>query len=108
MEISPSKLNIWINKKNSSLLRIIDCREEDEWNICHIKRAELIPSSVFIDSINKLRGSKSVTFVIYCHHGMRSLHATHHMRSKGFQKIYNLAGGIDRWASDIDPTMNRY
>ena len=108
MEISPSKLNNWLNEIDSSLLQIIDCREPDEWDICHIEGARLIPLSVFVESINKFKGSESMTFVIYCHHGIRSLHATHQMRSKGFQNTYSLAGGIERSSYDIDPTIARY
>jgi rhodanese-related sulfurtransferase len=108
MEISPSKLNNWLNEIDFSLLHIIDCREQDEWDLCHIKGAMLMPLSVFAELINKFKGSESMTFVIYCHHGMRSLHATHQMRSKGFQNTYSLAGGIERWSYDIDPTIARY
>ena len=56
----------------------------------------------------KFKDYKSMTFVIYCHHGIRSLHATHQMRSKGFKNTYSLAGGIERWSYDIDPTIARY
>ena len=108
MEITPAKLKEWLDEIDSSLLNIIDCREQDEWEICHIKEASLIPLSVFTESINKFKDSKSMTFVIYCHHGIRSLHATHQMRSKGFKNTYSLAGGIERWSYDIDPTIARY
>ncbi|MDA7650059.1 rhodanese-like domain-containing protein [Verrucomicrobiales bacterium] len=59
MEISPSELNNWLNEIDSSLLQIIDCREPDEWDICHIEGARLIPLSVFVESINKFKGYES-------------------------------------------------
>ena len=108
MEISPSKLNDWMNKMDPSLLQIIDCREPDEWEICRIEGSQLIPLSTFAESINQFKDSKSMTFVIYCHHGIRSLHATNHMKSKGFQNTYSLSGGIEKWSCDIDPTILRY
>ena len=67
-----------------------------------------MPLSVFEESVIKFKGSESMIFVIYCHHGIRSLHATHQMRSKGFQNSYSLEGGIERWSNDIDPTIARY
>ena len=108
MEISPSKINDWMNEIDPSLLQIIDCREQDEWEICHIKGSKLIPLSTFAESINQLKDSELMTFVVYCHHGIRSLHAAHHMQSKGFQNTYSLSGGIEKWSCDIDPTIPRY
>ena len=108
MEINPSKLNDWLNGIAPSSFHLIDCREQEEWDICHIKGARLMPLSVFEESVIKFKSSESMPFVIYCHHGIRSLHATHQMRSKGFQNSYSLAGGIERWSNDIDPTIARY
>jgi rhodanese-related sulfurtransferase len=36
------------------------------------------------------------------------LSATHLLRSAGFRRVYNLAGGIDAWAEEIDPSLERY
>ncbi|MCK5498023.1 MAG: sulfurtransferase, partial [Gammaproteobacteria bacterium] len=46
--------------------------------------------------------------VILCHHGMRSMIAGEYLISEGFEKIVNLEGGIDAWASTIDKSMTRY
>ena len=51
---------------------------------------------------------KEDEIVVYCHHGIRSAQAVGHLRALGFTKAYNLAGGIDRWTSDIDPRLPRY
>ena len=46
--------------------------------------------------------------VVLCHHGHRSLHVVDFLVRQGFQNVYNLHGGIDAWAREIDTTMSRY
>lgn len=45
---------------------------------------------------------------VYCHHGVRSLQVVAFLSRQGFDVIYNLAGGIDAWSREIDPTVPRY
>ena len=46
--------------------------------------------------------------VVVCHHGVRSLRVAHFLESHGFSKLYNLQGGVDAWAREIDPAMHTY
>ncbi|MGS0754893.1 rhodanese-like domain-containing protein [Roseateles sp. GG27B] len=46
--------------------------------------------------------------VCYCHHGMRSLQVVAFLQRQGFDSVYNLAGGIDAWSSEVDGTVPRY
>ena len=46
--------------------------------------------------------------VVYCHHGVRSLHAAHWLARGGFAGTINLDGGIDAWSLRVDPTVPRY
>lgn len=46
--------------------------------------------------------------VFYCHTGKRSQQAAEYLRSRGFRNVHNLAGGIDAWSREIDPTVPRY
>ena len=49
-----------------------------------------------------------VDTVTVCHHGLRSLHARDLLRAAGFTRVRSLAGGIDRWAQEVEPEMARY
>jgi adenylyltransferase/sulfurtransferase len=40
--------------------------------------------------------------------GGRSAKAVQFLQDAGFRKVRNLAGGIDRWAQEIEPSMPRY
>lgn len=108
-EIEPSALKDWFAEfPERPQPRIIDCREEDEFAICRIEGAELIPLSRFAtDAPARLSGEEG-PIVIYCHHGMRSLHATRFLRERGLGKCWSLAGGIERWATEIDESIPRY
>jgi monothiol glutaredoxin len=51
---------------------------------------------------------KSTPIAFHCHHGGRSQNAAEHFLQQGFKNVYNLAGGIDAWSAQIDPTVPRY
>jgi rhodanese-related sulfurtransferase len=88
--------------------RWIDCRELDEWHICRIEGAELVPLSRFAEEAPLKLGDAEQRLIVYCHHGVRSLRATQWLRAKGYQRAQSLAGGIDHWADLVDAEMKRY
>lgn len=51
---------------------------------------------------------KSTPLAFFCHHGGRSQNAAEHFLQQGFRTVYNLAGGIDAWSVQVDPTVKRY
>jgi rhodanese-related sulfurtransferase len=88
--------------------RWIDCREIDEWHICHIAGAELLPLSNFVEEAKRKLADLSQPLIVYCHHGVRSLNATRWLRAQGYSHAQSLRGGIDHWSDVIDPEMPRY
>ncbi len=48
--------------------------------------------------------------VVHCHHGIRSAQAIRFLVDSGFDptRLWNLAGGIDAWSLEVDPTVPRY
>jgi monothiol glutaredoxin len=51
---------------------------------------------------------KSTPIAFHCHHGNRSRAAAEHFLKEGFTSVYNLAGGIEAWSREVDPTVARY
>lgn len=51
---------------------------------------------------------KDAMLVFHCHHGGRSQQAAEHFRALGFRNVHNVAGGIDAWSQQIDPSVPRY
>jgi monothiol glutaredoxin len=52
--------------------------------------------------------SKDTALAFLCHHGNSSRQAAEHFRGLGFRDVYNVEGGIDAWAQQIDPSVPRY
>lgn len=105
LEITPADTAAWAAEPDSDLV-LIDCREQDEWDLCHLDGAILAPLSNFAE-LAATRLPSERPLVVYCHHGMRSLRATQWLRQRG-HRAWSLAGGIDRWAEEIAPEMPRY
>ncbi len=88
--------------------RLIDVRDPDEFAYCRLPDAELIPlATVPSDAAAKLPDT-SAEIIVYCHHGMRSLHAVGQLRALGYTNARSMAGGIDRWSREVDPDVPRY
>ncbi len=102
--ISVSELKRKID--NGEALVIVDVREPFEYEIARIENSKLIPLGELPDRLEELDRTKEI--VAHCHTGMRSALAVDLLREAGFKKIFNLEGGIEAWASEIDPTMARY
>ena len=46
--------------------------------------------------------------VCICRHGARSAQVVAFLERSWFESVYNLAGGIDAWSRDVDPSLARY
>lgn len=88
--------------------RLIDVREENEWNICCIPGAELCPLSLWPAIVSEKLPDREQALVILCHHGGRSARAGEYLLRNGFRDVKNLAGGIDAWSAHVDPGVPRY
>jgi adenylyltransferase/sulfurtransferase len=107
-EVTPEELREFMNRPGPRDFRLIDVREEDEFQICRLEWAELIPLSRLPEQAPRRLVDKDRTIVVYCHHGMRSQHACDWLRRAGYQNVLNLTGGIDAWADRVEPGMRRY
>jgi rhodanese-related sulfurtransferase len=85
---------------------LIDVREESELDICQIDGAINMPMSSITETFSDL--DPSLSYSIYCHHGMRSMQVANFLLSKGFHSLFNLRGGIDAWSREIDNSVEQY
>jgi rhodanese-related sulfurtransferase len=102
-EISPAELQQRLTEENPPIL--IDVREDVEAAICAIEGSILIPMNTLPQRLQEIPRDRPVA--LYCHHGMRSMMAGQWLAQNGFDAL-SLAGGIDRWAAEIEPGMARY
>jgi len=107
LEITPAE----VRKRQETGARIflIDVRQPEEHAICRIEGAELIPMNSVPAALQDLEGKADEgTIVFFCHHGVRSLNVANWARGQGITECSSMAGGIDRWSLEIDPTVPRY
>ena len=86
----------------------VDCREASEYETCKIAGATLLPMSELAARVAELEPYKDQEIIIHCHHGGRSLRVASWLRNNGFEKARSMAGGIDQWSLEIDPSVPRY
>ena len=53
-------------------------------------------------------GARAQPVVCICHHGMRSAQVVAFLERQGYDDVYNLAGGVDAWAAQVDASVPRY
>jgi len=107
-EITPAELSALRDAEDAPPFRLVDCREEDEYAFCRIEGAHLLPLSRFAhEAPAALDGDPPHPAVVYCHHGVRSMRATVFLRDRGIP-AWSLAGGIEAWSTQVDPTVPRY
>jgi adenylyltransferase/sulfurtransferase len=88
-------------------LALLDVREPHEYAICHLEGATLVPLRHVASRAGEIPRDRTV--VVYCHFGGRSEGAVRQLQAEfGFTNLYNLQGGIDAWAREMDEEMERY
>jgi sulfur-carrier protein adenylyltransferase/sulfurtransferase len=102
-EITPRELKARLNRGDD--LFILDVREPHEFQICNL-HGHLIPLGDLPRRVNELDSSREI--VAHCRSGKRSADAVEFLRQAGFQKIWNLKGGILAWSDDVDPSVPKY
>ena len=85
---------------------VLDVREPQEYQINRIPGSILIPLGDLPKRYVEL--DPSATIVSQCKSGMRSAKAQELLRSKGFNNVRNLTGGILGWIDQVDPSQPKY
>jgi rhodanese-related sulfurtransferase len=106
VEISPRELARAL--ENGRAVRMIDVRQPWESAIAQLPHSALIPLGELPGRIDEIPSEPEVTVVLYCHHGVRSLSAASYLHRLGHPHVRSLAGGIDAWSCEVDPSVPRY
>jgi len=85
---------------------LVDVRNPNELDICRFDNAVHIPLHLLTTRYSEIDPQAEI--ILTCHHGGRSMQAAHFLVQQGYRNVTNLMGGIDAWASHIDPEMARY
>jgi rhodanese-related sulfurtransferase len=105
-ELEITVVELQRKRKAGEPFLLVDVREPWEYETCRIEGAKLIPMRMVPSSLQQLDVDQDV--ICYCHHGQRSLDVAAWLRAQGVETAQSLAGGIDRWSLEIDPSVARY
>lgn len=105
-QLPPTALQEWLADEGRNNPILLDVRESWEFQTCRIDGSRLIPMREIADRLHELDAEQEV--VVICHHGVRSFQVSIFLDHSGFRNVYNLQGGVDAWARDVDPNMPKY
>jgi hydroxyacylglutathione hydrolase len=91
------------NRLSTNGLRVLDVREEDEWDEGHINSAMFMPYTSLVPQldipakIDELPWSLDESIAVTCATGKRSSTAVSILRRHGYKHLYNVTGGMEAW-----------
>jgi rhodanese-related sulfurtransferase len=105
-EITPIDLEQRIEAGNTPLL--VDVREPFEAKIADLPEVGQlrIPTGELVERLHEVDRDRDV--VVYCRSGSRSARAVKLMLRRGYERVWNLEGGVLKWRTDVDPSLRAY
>ena len=99
VQITAVELNEWLQDETRPDPLLIDVREPDEFAAYRIEGAKLLPMRAIPARLHEL--DRRAELVMICRSGARSYHAGAFLKQNGFERVYNLAGGVIAWAQEV-------
>lgn len=84
---------------------LIDVRGKEERALASLEAAKPMEGDL-MQEIEAMPKDTALAFI--CHVGNRSQVAAEHFRKQGFSNVSNVAGGIDAWSKQVDPSVPTY
>ncbi len=105
-QITPRQLKAWLDDGARARPVLLDVREPWEHAICGLTGALQLPMNAVPARAQEL--DPAADTVVICHHGARSFQVGMFLERRGFARVYNLLGGVNAWAREVDPSMAVY
>lgn len=102
----PVDLAHWLRTPGEQQPLLLDVREAWEVEIAAIPGSQTIPMHEIPERLDEIPRERPI--VCICHHGVRSLQVAHYLARQGYSPLFNLTGGIDAWAREVDPACPTY
>jgi len=108
-QIKAADLAAWLQDTSRAKPFLLDVREPWEFAHCAIEGAGSMPMGGVPGRLEELETTCDGRDVVcICHHGMRSQQVAIFLASRGFDRVFNLSGGMHAWAEQVDPQMPTY
>ena len=78
-------------------VRLIDVREDHEWQAGHARGAEHLGKGIIERDIEQLVPDKDTELILYCGGGYRSALAADTLGRMDYKNVYSMAGGWKAW-----------
>lgn len=110
-QVRPSQLSAWLETaRTHGEPVVLDVREPAELRVASVTADGFalltIPMGVIPPRLGELDPEQPIACL--CHHGARSMQVAAFLRGRGFSHVANIAGGINAWSAELDPTIPRY
>jgi len=105
LQLSVAEYKQWLDQQRSGYT-LLDVREPWEVQTCALDNCVNIPMGQVPNRLDELDREQPI--VVVCHHGVRSQRVAMFLEHSGFENVYNLRGGVDAWAKEIDPAFPAY
>ncbi len=110
-QIRPAQLAQWLQTaRQHGEPVVLDVREPHELQVARIKADGFtlltIPMGTIPPRLSELDPEQPIACL--CHHGGRSMQVAAFLESRGFAHLANIAGGINAWSTEVDPSVPRY
>jgi rhodanese-related sulfurtransferase len=110
-QIRPADLAAWIAQQPAgSQPVVLDVREPWELQTSSVRPEGFtlvtIPMNQIPARVDELDREQPIA--VLCHHGARSQRVATFLAGNGFERLANIAGGIDAWSGERDPAVPRY
>jgi rhodanese-related sulfurtransferase len=104
-EVDPTEVARKLQSEPEKVL-LLDVREPYERDFAVILPSIHIPMNKIFERAAEIPRDREV--IVYCHSGSRSMMVAAFLEGHGFASVANLAGGIDAWSIEVDPSVPRY
>jgi rhodanese-related sulfurtransferase len=104
--LTPSALAEWLADESRAAPVLLDVREGWEVQTAKMQGITHIPMREIPARAAEL--PRDAPVVCVCHHGGRSAQVGMFLEHHGFTRVFNLQGGMDGWARQVDPSVPTY
>ena len=87
--------------------KLIDVREDNEWNEAHAAGAEHLGKGIIERDIEATVPDKSTELILYCGGGYRSALAADVLQKMGYRNVWSMAGGWKAWKESSAPVDSK-
>ena len=105
-QLRAQQLAEWLVDESRASPLLLDVREPWEFELCQLAGSQNIPMHLVPMRCTEIDPDQEI--VVICHHGSRSMQVAMFLERQGYSTVYNLTGGVEAWAGEVDSNMRRY